>query len=684
MSDVRIFFCSRRENVSPPTVPAARDGPPEGSKSDGQDSTKTGQNWLSTIVHSHFVRQAVNVSIFVENLMLHFDLCCPFSLSCEIESLTFVNIPDDGWVGLVKDPKGWLSKGLLIQGVKISIEEDEKLLGAILIHSMQVSCLLPIFTLFGENLNYEDERKMPLLAEISTIKFELTSDFPRAIEKIHLIAFARNEGFSIYQGDTDKDEERKHSRWEWIRGVTVGGVVWYLDIGLTLGKLSIKLGSNRERLHGIPYELEILFEHLIFHSESQGEEFECLFAIECWNIDLSCEGFSGQNTVTISKGNPRNSGDSDDHALSAIFHTSLKQPRSIEINCGDIEFTFPWESVNVINGWIQWWKSCLPLPSKGTTQRNPWGALQGISFVGHSLIVGSLFENNRLSFHVGNIDFGGNDAKQEAKFQIQIALFQHVAKTNKKTTLSNEVEILMVIRNGDVILTCDFVHFILYDLEMMACFYGCLIGKAPIELCQMDSKSAPFELFLGSEEGPSIICVKNKGTDLKTRIRLSLNIGDVQAHLIANIVLSISLGNFSLEVTTARIKMTEGEVDIPDLDFCLSGLTIEESSNTRRVFLSTVSIDVQSNGLNLEPMFQCLLSFSQVSSKPVNSTIPIKMIIETISFTSGVKNEKMCAWCCGMTLVRNLDGIQSVTIQNFGADLETLTFEHYPILVVDR
>jgi len=110
-----------------------------------------GASWVGMSIRSRLIRSGLNVSLFVEDLTFTENLGTHQAI-VRVGSLSVLNIPAEDWVGLVRNPDGWLGKAVVLDDVHVSIGETQMHIG-----SMHLSSVLPLYEFLAEDFDYGGE-----------------------------------------------------------------------------------------------------------------------------------------------------------------------------------------------------------------------------------------------------------------------------------------------------------------------------------------------------------------------------------------------------------------------------------------------------------------------------------------------------------------------------------------------
>ena len=110
-----------------------------------------GASWVGMSIRSRLIRSGLNVSLFVEDLTFTENLGTHQAI-VRVGSLSVLNIPAEDWVGLVRNPDGWLGKAVVLDDVHVSIGQTQMHIG-----SMHLSSVLPLYEFLAEDFDYGGE-----------------------------------------------------------------------------------------------------------------------------------------------------------------------------------------------------------------------------------------------------------------------------------------------------------------------------------------------------------------------------------------------------------------------------------------------------------------------------------------------------------------------------------------------
>lgn len=673
MTDVEIFICNKSGKSSVGTVSTEHDEPSKGPENDKDESNEGEQSWFSTSIQSRFARHAVNLSVYVNNVLVRYKFFDSFVISCKIDSISFVNIPDNEWVDFVQDPNVWIAKGLLVQEVRIFMEKNTDLIGTATIGTLQLSCLVPLFSLLDKDWKCDTDRKIPILGELSCMNIEVTEEIFGAFYEIQT---------HIWEpGTPGTHQSKQRKKLEWIRELELGKEVWSLDVGLTIGKFSsrVELGKGSGV---VEQAVDILLNHVMFHSESRDGSSEIVFAVESWIVDISLNQF--QHKVSVFKGMTVESG-SCKHALSTTVRVSKERRKTVAINVGDIVVTMPWESLDLINQLIHLWESWFAFKGNDDTD---YDLLEEVTFAGHSLDMGMSFKDDKLSLLLSDIELTGNNAETELYFGLSIYLYPNIsgARNTLRTSLSNKITVSGKKNAKCLSFELSTFQIAVCDLGVMTRLYGCLFGKIKEDFVKLNSNMPHFVVSIGCNQVRSCFNFKDRAAKLGGDMHIHFAIGYSKGHLSAlGMSLDFLPSDVTVSIKTMTASLTEVESDVSLLEICASRMLFKQSTDMQKLCLTNFSVDFRVPSYNIEPLFQCIFCLAPENSNTDTSANYSRAVtLKTLTLTTILDDGKLAIWFSGIHFVRDLDGSERLVISNFGVNTEYPMNKRFSVICVHR
>lgn len=679
LTDVEVSLCKKPTSSSQTLVDTSNKQAGIEPQSEDNGSRKDGQSWLSVNIQSRLLRHAVNLSVFIKKMLVQFKYSC-FVISCKIESVSLVNIPDNEWMGLVKDPNVWLGKGLLCQEMKILVKKDGHLLGTAVIESLQLSCLLPLFSFWNKESDSNEQNTMPILGEISSVDFEIADEIFSAFQESQTNASKMH----CHQNGNPHDirSQNEIEVMKWIKEVKIEEYNWFLDIGLTVGRCKMDIVSRQHT--DVPCRAVLLLDHVIFHSESNVECVEILFAIESCVLDILSE--DSKLRSCIFKGSPAELCPGS-QAISAIFSIPEAKQGSFNLTLGDMGITLPWDRIDVIDDWVLLWKKCFP-PESGSSKEMPLDAL-AISVFAYSIDLGISFKNIRFYVAIDEVKLDGDFMDASLGFEMHVC-FQDSSssppgKDKVETTLSNQIKVLVKKYGSELSLSSGAVNVSLLDLAGISHLYSCIFGKYNNDISDLNLTSTHFSIALGSSEIQCSMNLKNGEIVFCTSLHASLAVGNTKACLrTSEMSCRFSSGITQIDTSFVRLMVAEKDFNTNYLDLNLSGLLLDQNTEKKRLSVSNASLDTRVQSLDLEPLFRCLFCLWSGKSVPGTSVeLSSEFEIETATITSCIEDSKLDIWLSGINFAK-CDNDESLVIMNFGANIEPSMQRSIPILMLKR
>lgn len=680
LTDVEVSLCKKPTSSSQTLAdtPDKQAGTEPHSEDNG--SRQDGQSWLSVNIQSRLLRHAVNLSVFIKKMLVQYKYGC-LVISCKIESVSLVNIPDNEWMGLVKDSNVWLGKGLLCQGMKIVFEKDGHLLGTAVIESLQLSCLLPLFSFWNEESDSNEQNTMPILGEISSVDFEIADEIFSAFQELQTNTSKMNS----HQNENPRDlcSKKETEIVTWIKEVKIEEYNWFLDIGLTVGRCKMDIVSRQHT--DVLYRAVLLLDHVIFHSESNIACVEILFAIESCVLDILSE--DSMLRSCIFKGSPAELSPGS-QAISAIFSIPEGKQGSFNLTLGDMGITLPWDWIDVIEDWVVLWGQCFP-PESGSSKEMPSDALGAISVFAYSINLGISFENRRLSVAIDEVKLDGDLMDASLGFKMRVC-FQDSSSSpagedTVETTLSNQIKVLVKKDGSELSFSSGAVSISLLDLAGISHLFSCIFAKYNTDISDLNLTSTHFSVALGSSEIQSSMNLKNGEVMFCTSLHASLAVGNTKACLsTSEMSCRFSSGITQIDTSIVRLLVVEKEFNTTYLDLNLSGLLLDQNTEKKRLSVSNASLDTRVQSLDLEPLFRCLFCIWSEKSVPGTSVeLSSEFEIETATITTCIEDSKLDIWLSGINFAK-CDDDESLVIMNFGANIEPSVQRSIPILLLKR
>ena len=681
-------LCNKTGNSGPKTVSTSTSGNQSGDSPDphhdGNSSDKAAQSWLSTSIQSRLVRHAANLSIFVKNLLLRYKCLDSLVLSCRVDSLSLVNIPDQEWTGLVRDPNAWLSKGILIQGMRISLEKDGVSIGEGTINSFQLSCLLPLFSLLGEEQDFDGNQKIPVFAEISLIDLKVADG---SLEAFYDGWYASDGGSPMASPNTYRKDETRN--WNWTQQLKIEETAWTLDIGLTVGRCKVLFISNKCQ-NAIPYKVDISLDHLILHLESEDGASKGLFAIESWTLDiLEKDSLSWK---TVFKGLPHERGsDLCKHAIAANMLVSKVQKSSFEINVGEIFLNIPWDGMDILNSWIVWWSRFIPSKGGETNHDAP----TEFSMSAQLLDMGISYKSSRLSFRLIQIEVHMSELEAEFVFGISVGLQGNPpAIADSLVSLSNQIRVVGKLAGNTIECNASPIHIVLHGLDLIASLYGCCFGRLGenfVEWVNLSS-STPLSVSCEISEIQSSFDLKKKTLILCADLVTCVNVGNSKLCVsIAGLYFSLSTA-IAVDMGTLRVLVNQSSHSTPLLQIIASCASFGQNLERKKVYLPSLCVDVEIQRLvDIGPLIQCLHSLTpEDMSTPTTAemhreSLPVEIDVETISLATRLEDRRWSFWFSGLHFLKSqCNNTESLTVLDLGAALEASKRQITEILYFQR
>lgn len=684
LTDVDVSLRNNPGKSSPQTASSGKQfrGNSPNHQNDDIRSKKSSQTWLSTSIYSRFVRHAVNLSIFVKNLLLKYKCSGSLVLSCRIDSLSFVNIPEEEWTGFVTDPNAWLSKGLLIQGMRISLERDRVVTLQSTINSLQLSCLLPLSSLLGDEEGSDDNQKIPAFAEISSVDLEIVDDVLEDFQDFW-------HAFYGVSYPASPSAYRKHEvkNWDWIqRELKLEGNIWSLDIGLTIGRCKVVFMSDRSQ-DDVSYAMDILLDHLILHLESENGTSKLFFAIESWSLYAS--GSDSLSWNTVFKGLPVEDGaDVSKHAIEATAFVSKEQKSYFKIILGETFLNISRDDIDILKRWAVQLRRFIVLQQQ-KTEHNTLGEF---AITAHSVDVGMSYKCSRLSFWLTQIEI------RRCVYEAKLALGVHVGLQGSPLTiadgrksLSNQIRVRGRMAENFIELIVSPINIFSSGLDLLAGWISCCFGRFGENLIDWENlATTPFSISWEIGEIQSSFNLIDRTFNLRTDLNLCVRVGNLSVYASINgMFLSLSSG-ISIDMSTIRGVVRQSGHSTPFLQVSLSGALVSQSEGQQKVHLPNICVDVEIQRLDLEPLVQFLycpppenISTSN-NAELYRKSCPIEIEVETISLTTRLEDRRWAFWLSGLRFVQCRRNIESLVVFDFGAEIESSNWQDTGFLCFQR